>query len=115
MTLILPAVLTAVLLILAVIFYLWKANYYKTHFLPNTYINSVDCSELNVAEVTEILKADTAGYAVTVPGRNEAGEKSELGTVYGDEIGLEAIDAAGVAAAVLYSYMHTGFPVICYY
>ena len=82
---------------LCAVFYVWKMNFYKTHFLPNTYVNGVDCSELDVAAVAEILKTDVANYEMHVLGRDEKGEQVELGVISAEDIGLVVKDAVAEA------------------
>lgn len=92
-------IISTLLVVLAVsviaflaVFYIWKMNFYKTHFLPNTYVNGVACSELDAASVAEILKADVSEYALTVLGRNEQGEQTELGVIAAKDMGLKRKD-----------------------
>lgn len=83
------------------VFYIWKMNFYKTHFFPNTYVNGAECSELDAAAVAEILKADVAEYELTVLGRDEKGEQVALGVISADDIGLEVKDAMAEANELL--------------
>jgi len=101
-------IITILLVVLAVsaiaffaVFYIWKMNFYKAHFFPNTYVNGVDCSELDVAAVAEIIKADVADYELTILGRDENGTQVELGVLTAEGIGLELTDAMGEAEEVL--------------
>ena len=101
-------IVTILLLALAVsviafcaVFYIGKMNFYKTHFLPYTSINGVDCSELDAASVAEILKLDVADYELTILGRDENGEQVELGVLSDEEIGLELTDAMAEANDLL--------------
>lgn len=101
-------IITILLMVLAVsviaflaVFYIWKMNFYKTHFFPNTYINGADCSELDAVAVAEIFKAEVAGYKLTVLGRDANGEQVELGVISADAIGLETKDAMAEANELL--------------
>lgn len=101
-------IITILLVVLAVssiaffaVFYIWKMNFYKTHFLPNTYVNGVDCSELNAAAVAEIIKADVAEYKLTILGRDEKGTQIELGVLSAEDVGLELVDAMAEAGDLL--------------
>ncbi|MBR5564534.1 MAG: L,D-transpeptidase family protein [Roseburia sp.] len=85
-------VLTVSVIAFFVVFYIWKMNFYQTHFLPNTYVNGVACSELDAASVAEILKEDVSEYALTVLGRNEHGEQTELGIIAAKDMGLKRKD-----------------------
>ena len=98
---ILLTVLMVSLIVFLAVFYIWKMNYYKTHFLPNTYVNGVDCSELDAAAVAEIIKADVAEYKLTVMGRDENGTQVELGVISAEDIGLEPADAMAEAQELL--------------
>jgi len=100
--------ITILLVLLAVsaialfaVFYIWKMNFYKTHFFPNTYVNGADCGELDVAAVAELLEADAKNYELTILGRDENGKQVELGVLTAEGIGLELTDAVGEAEEVL--------------
>ena len=91
---------TSVVLLLAVM-YKWKMDYYETHFLPNTYINGADCSELDANAVAEIFKAQAAEYELTILGRDENGNQTELSKLTAEEIGLELTDGVAEAKELL--------------
>ncbi len=90
---ILLVVLVVSAVILCAVFYIWKANYYKTHFLPNTFVNGADCSELDAAAVADMLESDAMDYELVVLGRDEAGSQVELGVISAEEVHLELKDA----------------------
>lgn len=101
-------IITILLVVLAVssiaffaVFYIWKMNFYKEHFLPNTFVNGVECGELNAAAVAEILKADVAEYKLTILGRDEKGTQIELGVLSAEDVGLELVDAMAEAEDLL--------------
>lgn len=94
---------------LCAVFYVWKMNFYKTHFFPNTYVNGAECSELDAAAVAEILKADVAEYELTVLGRDEKGEQVALGVISADDIGLEVKDAMAEAKELLVQQNASGW------
>lgn len=101
-------IITILLVVLAVssiaffaVFYIWKMNFYKEHFLPNTFVNGVECGELNAAAVAEILKADVAEYKLTILGRDEKGTQVELGVLSAEDVGLELVDAMAEAEDLL--------------
>lgn len=107
-------IISTLLVVLAVsviaffaVFYIWKMNFYKTHFLPNTYVNGVACGKLDAASVAEILKTDVAEYEVSVLGRNEQGEQMELGIILAEDISLEVKDAMAEVNELL-TKQHTG-------
>lgn len=98
---ILLVVLAVSALALLAVFYIQKLNYYKTHFLPNTYINGADCSELDVMAVAEILENDVVDYELTILGRDEKGGQAELGVLSAEDIGLKIADAKAEAEDLL--------------
>lgn len=64
--------------------YLAVGIYFRDRFLPNTQINSIDCSGKTAAEVEEILKKEADGYTLTI---KERGDKEE--TINGSDIDVE--------------------------
>jgi len=83
------------------VFYISKMDFYKTHFLPNTYVNNVNCSELDASAVAAILEADVADYELTILGRNENGEQIELGILFAEDVGLKVKDSMAEAKDLL--------------
>lgn len=81
--------------------YVWKVDFYKAHFLPNTYINGMNCSELDAETVAGMLEGDAQEYSLSVLGRNESGEQAELGTINAEEIGLKLVDGLAEANDLL--------------
>lgn len=98
---ILLIILTLSLVALATVFYVWKMNFYQTHFLPNTYVNGMNCSDLDAVAVAELLEADAADYKLTILGRDENGAQVELGVISAEDIGLEVKDAMEEANTLL--------------
>lgn len=96
--LILTIIGAAVALIMS---YRKKVAYYTTHYLPNTYINEVNCSELEAFQVAEILDARAREYSLLLTGRDEAGNSVELGVIQADAINLSLTDALGAANDIL--------------
>lgn len=43
-----------------------KANYYNDRFLPNTYINGIDCSDMTVEEAEQVYLDDYYSYDKTI-------------------------------------------------
>lgn len=78
-----------------------RTNYYKTHFLPNTYINGMNCSELDTATVAGMLEEKTNEYNLVILGRDEAGVQKELGIISAEEIALNLKDALSEAEELL--------------
>lgn len=82
-----------ILLILIVGIYYWRtAVYYQTHFLPNTSINDIDCSELEAEQVATMLDSKIQEYNLVVTGRlNEEGENGTLGEIGAEDINLQYV------------------------
>lgn len=91
-----------VLLIIAGI-YVTGVIHYKSHFLPNTSINNVDCSELDAAQIAGILENRLQQYTLEVMGRDY--ETAESGAVLGRitavEIDLKYADNTRIAVEEL--------------
>lgn len=81
------------LLVIAVGIYYWHtAVYYQTHFLPNTTINDIDCSELRAEEIAVLLDNKIQDYHLTVNGRlNEDGETGTIGEIKAQDINLQYV------------------------
>lgn len=84
--------ITALILILllfigAGIFYCWKADYYRTHFLPNITINNMDCNGLDCETVIAMIEAKSREYSLSVYDQDD----TQIGILTAEEIGL-AID-----------------------
>ncbi len=79
------------------------AAYYQTHFLPNTTINGIDCSEMEAETVIALLDAQIDDYVLDVTGRDyKTGEsKVLLGRIVPNDIQLMY---AGTREAV-YSFL----------
>ena len=63
---------------------------YRDKFLPGTWINGIECSELNGAQVTELLQGQLQTYDLEVTGRDHASGALEtlLGQVTAEDIHL---------------------------
>ena len=81
--------------------YTSKANFYKMHFLPYTTVNGMNCSEMDVETVASMLNEQVKNDSLVIYGRNENGEKVELGKVHATDIGLELEDGLTQANEVL--------------
>ncbi len=79
-----------IVLTLAVFGYYRVAVYYQTHFFPNTSINGIDCSDMEVEPVTRLLDVRVQDYVLEVKGRDyrtgDAG--AVLGTITAGDIQL---------------------------
>ena len=97
-------ILLAIILALVVAGLLWyghRVDYYQEHYLQNTYINEMDCSEMTPKEVAQLLDQQAREYSLVITGRNEQGEKITLGTVTGQEINMALTDALGATEDIL--------------
>lgn len=95
------AAVIAVIVIAFGVFYSWKVNFYKTHFLPSTTVNGMSCSELDVETVAAMLNEQMKEYRITIYGRDENGNRVELGSIQATEIELELTDAVAQANDVI--------------
>ena len=79
------------------------AIYYRTHFLPNTTINSIVCSNMEAIPVAALLDAQIEEYALEVRGRDPFTGKTGtvLGTIVPSDIGLSYKDSLGVVDHLL--------------
>lgn len=77
--------------------------YYQSRFLPNTYINGMDCSNLEAAAVVSMLENQAQSYQLEVTGRNpgKAEEKQVLGTLSAPEIHLSLVGASEAVQQLL--------------
>ncbi len=98
-TIILGGLFSLALIILAVIYYK-GVMFYQVHFLPNTYINGVDCSDLDAEAVITMLDTRMEQYVLDVTGRDykEGNTKVVLGKILPEDIQLKF---AGTREAVL--------------
>lgn len=64
--------------------------YYRTHFLPNTTINGIDCAEMDVDSIVTLLDAPIYEYKLEVSGRDYKSGNSgvKLGEIASEDIGL---------------------------
>lgn len=93
--------LTVSAIVLLAVFYVWKMNYYKSHFLPNTTVNGADCSEWDALAAAQMLETEAAKYELTVSGRDEKGEKVKLGVLTAEEIEFGLIGTKEAAEDLL--------------
>lgn len=99
-------VITLIAIILAAMVVLgvaaWKTvDFYRGHYLKNTFINGIDCSELSTEAVVETLNEQAKRSVLEIWGRNENGEKVQLGAISGEKIGLQLDNAYAVAEEIL--------------
>lgn len=92
-----------VFLVLLAAAYFGIAFYYRTHFLPYTDINGIECGNMEVSEVVPLVDAQISDYSLTVTGRDYAtGESGTLlGTIGVEDIALAYADTVGAVEVVL--------------
>lgn len=90
-----------VLLGLLIAGYCKKAVYYQTHFFKNTFINNIDCSEMEAVAVAAQLNSQIIEYNVEIIGRDEKGEEISLGTIQADDINYVYTDSLGGVQEIL--------------
>ena len=66
--------------------YIGVAQYFKSHFLPNTTVNGVEASKKTVEEVEDFISKEAKAYKMTLTERD--GKKE---TITGDEIDLQPV------------------------
>lgn len=84
-------VLGAIMLAAVIGGYISAAFYYQKHFLPNTWINNIDCNGLEPLDVTALLEKEISDYSIEIEGRNETGKREVLGTIQASDIDLTAL------------------------
>ena len=85
------------------IFYTNKIDFYTSHFLPATTVNGMNCSDLDVESVAIMLNEQVKEYQITIYGRDEKGQRAELGVIGAEAIGLGLADALAQTNEVLSS------------
>lgn len=80
----------AVLVVVLAGVYIRIGGYYRTHFLPNTFVNDRNISGMDVAQAVELMNAYMQDYVLEVRGREPATAESGalLGTITSDAVGL---------------------------
>lgn len=78
------------------------AVYYQSHFFPNTFINGVDCSNLEVVEAAHLVDALILNYHLEVSGRlNEDVEQGVLGEINAADIDLHYVETQSAVEAIM--------------
>lgn len=92
-----------VLLALGGYIYYRGVAYYRTHFFPNTSINGMDCSDMEIAPIVKALDAGIDSYVFTAMGRDyRTGKTGEiLGTIEPGDIQLRYTDTEAAVEAFL--------------
>ncbi len=85
--------IVAGLFLVAVIAYGFVAIHYQSCFMPGTYIDDMDCSEMEVAQVTaQIRQQELEDYSLQIYGKDAAGNSVILGTITAEDVGMELKD-----------------------
>lgn len=84
--------LIVVFVVLALAVYVGGIFFFKTHFLPGSKINGVDCSFKTEKQTQEYMREEVSVYTLAINERDEGREKLEA-----EEIGLtyESDDSIG--------------------
>lgn len=100
-----PALIVLALIAVLLLVYGGIALSYQNKFLPGTYINGIDCSRLDAAQVAGILENQLQSYRLEVKGRDYATGQSDslLGTVTAADIQLSYSDSRGAVEELLRS------------
>ena len=101
LALVIVLIVILALIAAALLWYGKKVDYYQDRYLQNTSINGMDCSEMTPEEVAFMLDEKAREYSLTIIGRNEQGQKVELGTVNGGDIAMALTDALGATEDIL--------------
>lgn len=83
--------LVIILLLICGLAYVWRANYFASHFYNGTYINGMDCSYLTVYQVKQELQEYISKYSLTI----STLEGQEY-TITGPQFHFAYIDDGGV-------------------
>ncbi len=77
--------------------------YYRSHFLPNTVINGIDCSGRQVDQAAELLDARIPNYALEVTGREPSTGASgfPVATIMPEDIQMVFVDTQGILEGLL--------------
>lgn len=92
-------VITLIIIITAE--YFKKKDFYTDHYFLNTHINNMDCSDLDVRTVAEMLDNQAQDYTLTIMGKDVEGNSVELGVIHGKDIAMALTDALSAANDIL--------------
>ncbi len=101
---ILPALLILALVAGAAYFakgYSEKVEYFETRYFSNTYINGMNCSEMDAQSVAALLDEKAREYSLQIMGKDEDGNSVQLGIIDSEEINLTLTDALMAAQDIL--------------
>ena len=97
---VLIGLLAAGLLLLAV-GYFWGARYFGQHYLPGTWINGIECSNMLPVSAAVLLEKDRELYSIDIFGRDDVGEEILLGTLKADQVGMKYTNTVSSLQEVL--------------
>lgn len=90
---------------LAVVAYLYYrgVKYYQTHFFPNTRINEMDCSDMEIDPIIDALEGRIDGYALSVMGRDYRTGESDavIGIIVPEDIKLQYVGTREAVESLL--------------
>ena len=89
------AIIAAAVVAVCAAVYFGFAAFFHTHFLPNTFINGINCSMRSQEDATRLVQDYIDGYELTINER-EGGEE----TISGDAIGMAYADDGRIASLV---------------
>lgn len=97
------AIVSAVIIFVILGIYLGIAMRYRTHFLPNTSINGMDCSDLDAVQVTAFLENRLQDYSLEILGRDyrTAESGAVLGTITASDISLTYAESSLISVGQL--------------
>ena len=82
-----------ILLVVVTALYILGVNFYSSHFLVNTYINQIDCSNMDEDTVAANIEKMIDDYSLTIYGRDESLESGvEIGRISAKDIDMQFID-----------------------
>lgn len=97
------AIIPAVIVLVLLGIYIGIAVHYRTHFLPNTSINGMDCSDLDAAQVAGLLEHQLQAYLLEILGRDYRTTESGavLGIITASDISLTYAESSRISVEQL--------------
>lgn len=96
------AIILCVLFATVLIIYVGISIYFQSHFLPNTTINGMDCSNCDAEDVVNMLSGQIQEYTLEVTGRVDAnGVIGTLGEIRAEDIQLKTVDTISAVESIL--------------
>lgn len=94
-------VLICVVLLIIAMSYAKKMKYYSSHYFPNTFVNGMDCSELDAEAVSVLLNLQAQEYSLQIVGKDRDGKTVTVGEILGKDIELALTDSLQAANDIL--------------